>query len=139
MLPDPVQIPYLGDDDKEWVRKTVAAQGARYMRSTDDYVAGTGYPRDLYISHTEVGKGAALRDRHLCRMESPIIVDGVEDGRSNAIYLVSDCYRNAFSWTLYERLCKQFFGLLIGGAGQVSSTPAFDLDAFTKRFLHGES
>jgi hypothetical protein len=117
----------------------VAAQGARYIRSTDDYVAGTGYPRELYISHTEVGKGAALRDRHLVRMESPVLVDGVEDGRKNAVYLVADCYRNAFTWVLHERLLKQFYGLLIGGSAQVSSTDAFDLEAFSKRFMYGES
>lgn len=71
-----------------FVRISLTGSSASYTRQT--YTANSGAVKNLKISHNTVGKGAGQRDRHLVRLESPMLTDGVEDGRMAACYLVMD-------------------------------------------------
>lgn len=103
-----------------------------------NFAADVGEPKVLQISHTNVGKGAAARKRHLVRMESYSVVDGLEDPtKKAAIYLVADIPDVGITATQKSDLFRQFVGLLRGGSGNVT----YDADptAFFDRFLNGEA
>lgn len=139
MLPDPSEIPYLGDDPKSYVRTRIDGGNTVYARDTAEYVRGTGYPLYLRISHTQVGKGSNLRDRHLLRLEAPCLNADGENGLFDSIYCVADFHRNTAAYVLQVKLWEQFSGALIGGNAKVGATAAFDPDAFFKRWVNGEA
>lgn len=99
--------------------------------------ANVGLPRVIKISHTNVGKGAAARVRHLARMEAYVVEDGVENtAKPFAVYVVADVPIGVTA-TQKSDMFKRFVGLLRGASGDAANAGVSA--TFWDRWLSGES
>lgn len=97
----------------------------------------TNYPEVMRISHTTVGKGQALRNRHLIRLEKFQEDGAVKLSTSGALYMVADFPVFGFTATMQEKMLRQLVGIVRGGSGDAFNelVPATFLD----RWAAGES
>lgn len=125
MLPDPFQakVDYAGTEISEpYTLISLTPTSSVRRRLT----AAAGEAKVMKISHTTVGKGANKRDRHLVRLESYRLVDGVEDvNQPLAIYAVLDVPAGLPVITGEENqlntLWYRFCGLLRGAGGDAAN------------------
>lgn len=100
--------------------------------------APAGEPKVLKISHSTVGKGVNMRDRHLVRLESYVVEDTVENpAKPVSAYMVLDIPRVGVTATQKSDLFKRFVGLLRGASGDAAN--AGDQTNFWDRLWLGES
>lgn len=138
MLPDPFNAPVdIAGGTQITNPFTLIGLGSN-QSDRRDVTAAAGEPSVLKVSHSTVGKGATLRNRHLARIEAYPIVDSVEDKSAQplALYAVADVPANGFTSDQVTALYRQFCGLLRGcggdSANQANATVFFD------RWLAGE-
>lgn len=97
-----------------------------------------GGPRVLKISHSQVGKGSTLRNRHLARLEAYALDENGDERKDRPIsaHVVLDIPVEATAAQITD-LWKYFVGLLRGGSSEV----AYDGDQtyFWDRLILGES
>jgi len=100
--------------------------------------ATAGNPKTLKISHATAGKGAALRNRHLMRMEAYQLTDGVEDPSKPpmAVYVVAEV---PLGITADQRtnFFNRFVGAIRGASGDAANSAV--RQTFWDRWLAGES
>lgn len=100
--------------------------------------ASDGEPKKIRISHTKVGKGETARVRHLVRLESYVVEDGVENtNKPVAIYAVADVPNIGVTDAQLEDLFLSFVGLLRGASGDAANAAASS--TFFNRWIGGES
>lgn len=136
MFADPAVLPKDASVDAQqnvnWILKELNGQ------SSVRFIAGAAndYPELMKISHTTVGKGSAIRDRHLVRIESYGLTGGVKDKTIVAsAYAVFDIPRVGVSSDNVYRLWTHLIGTLRGKGGLVNyGDPAVFID----KFLRGE-
>jgi len=120
---------------KSFARISLQGNSAQYIKA--DAVGGD--PRVVKISHTQVGKGASLRDRHLMRIEAQGVIDSiVRPDVIGAIYVVADLPVSGFTSAQKIALARYMSGLFRNSGGTAAGfTPSFDT-YFTK-WINGES
>lgn len=134
MFSDPFVCPI--DNGTSLTKSFVLVQngGAGVLRINSEADTGA-YPHVLKVAHTVVGKGTAIRDRHLARFETSS-VDGSLIGTQLPLvgYLVVDfprsCINSAASWDLL----KTMSGFIRGISGNASP----DASVVWDRFLRNE-
>lgn len=107
------------------------AGSLRVLDAVDDGV----YPHFLKISHQVVGKGEAVRDRHLVRLETSS-VDGTSIGTKLPLvaYAVIDAPRAYINSSAMAAMNKSLTGLIRGATG--TATPSWS--AFWDKLVRGE-
>lgn len=138
MLPDPynahVDVSAVGSTTEEF---TVVENSGR---NTERVCKGAaqGEPQKLKIQHKTAGKGDAIRDRHLVRLESYVVEDGSENtAKPIVLYAVADIPRIGPTDTQLTAMFEQFVGLLRGASGDPANEG--DQTVFFDRWLLGES
>lgn len=97
-----------------------------------------GKPKTLKISHSVVGKGASARDRHLVRLESYVVEDGVENpAKPIAFYTVLDIPQVGVTATQLSDMFIRYFGMWRGDSGDAANQG--DQTEFFDRIVNGES
>lgn len=137
MFADPYAVPVdIASASETHPTALVSLTGNASVRIFTDTDAGG--PRNLKISHSVVGKGTSLRNRHLARLESFVVEDTVENrSKPIALYVVADIPVGATSDQV-EDLMTSMTGLLRGkscGASGEAPDPSLFLD----RWLQGEA
>jgi hypothetical protein len=138
MLPDPFDLDTIVASGSAVQQPYTLAALTGQAAVRKDLTASDGEPKVLKISHTTVGKGASVRDRHLVRLEAYVVEDSVEDqSKPIALYAVADIPRNGVTAAQLSDLWEQFTGLFLGGSGEV--TYDGDQTVFFDRWIGGES
>lgn len=137
MFADPVTFHIIGVDapnSASW-----ALTGLSGNASTRQYLAaGAGGPKLARFSHSVVGKGDAVRDRHLVRFESYVVEDSIENpAKPISMYAVADIPRVGTTSTQKIALWRTFSGFFLGSSGAV----AYDNNyaGFVEKWLSGQS
>jgi hypothetical protein len=146
MFPDPVTIYAAAksgelpnttlDLDMSGYKTTYSPNGATYALD-----GGTALPTKMVISHQQIGKGTAVRDRHYLRLETPSEDGEVIGSHAPAVlYVVADVPRNFKHDDTMANLVLNMIGVLAGyDASLTSSADKPDLTNFVDRWLRGES
>lgn len=132
MFPDPMSgaIDAAAATYVTFVRIYSSERATKYRNSS----ATAGVPRLLEIEHTTVGKGAQQRQRHLVRLTTYAVVEGVEDlAQPSIAYAVFDI-RLGLPESQSDQLFTHLSGFLRGNTG--SATPG--LQNSPRRWLAGE-